>query len=83
MRFRLWPRTLVVQLIAVTAAAVAISNIAVAYWFETSNQQQNEASLNERVLDRASTVLTTIQLHLWRCDPPALTMVRTSWDERS
>jgi len=50
-----------VQLIAVTAAAVAISNIAVAYWFETSNQQQNEASLNERVLDRASTVLTTLR----------------------
>ena len=49
------------QLIAVTAAAVAISNIAVAYWFETSNQQQNEASLNERVLDRASTVLTTLR----------------------
>ena len=45
-----------VQLIAVTAAAVVLSNLAVAYWFETSNEQQNEASLNERVLDRAATV---------------------------
>jgi signal transduction histidine kinase len=61
MKFRLWPRTLVVQLIAVTALAVVISNIAVAYWFEQSNEQQNEAQLNERVLDRATTVLTTLR----------------------
>ncbi|HWC62910.1 MAG TPA: ATP-binding protein [Rhizomicrobium sp.] len=57
----MWPRTLVVQLIAVTAAAVVVSNLAVAYWFETSNEQQNEVQLNERVLDRASTVLTTLR----------------------
>ena len=61
MKFRLWPRTLVVQLIAVTAAAVVVSNLAVAYWFEKSNEAQNEASLIERVLDRASTVLTTLR----------------------
>ena len=66
MKLRLWPRTLVVQLIAVTALAVVLSNIAVAYWFEKSNEAQNEASLNERVLDRASTVLTTL-----RAIPPA------------
>src|ERR1700691_4646323 len=61
MKFRLWPRTLVVQLIAVTAAAVVISNLAVAYWFEKINEAQNEAQLNERVLDRATTVLTTLR----------------------
>jgi signal transduction histidine kinase len=61
MKLRLWPRTLVVQLIAVTAAAVAVSNLSVAYWFEKSNEQQNEASLIERVLDRASTILTTLR----------------------
>ena len=66
MIFRLWPRTLVVQLIAVTAAAVAVSNLSVAYWFEKSNEAQNEASLIERVLDRATTVLTTL-----RAIPPA------------
>lgn len=59
--FRVWPRTLVVQLIAVTAAAVVISNLAVAYWFSMSNEAQNEASLIERVLDRATTVLTTLR----------------------
>jgi signal transduction histidine kinase len=61
MTIRLWPRTLVVQLIAVTAAAVMVSNLAVAYWFEKSNEAQNEASLIERVLDRATTVLTTLR----------------------
>ena len=61
MKFRFWPRTLVVQLIAVTAAAVVVSNIAVAYWFERNSEQQSEASLNERVLDRGSTVLTTLR----------------------
>jgi signal transduction histidine kinase len=66
MKFRLWPRTLVVQLIAVTAAAVVVSNLSVAYWFEKSNEAQNEASLIERVLDRATTVLTTL-----RAIPPA------------
>ena len=61
MKLRFWPSTLVVQLIAVTAAAVVVSNIAVAYWFEKINEAQNEASLNERVLDRATTVLTTLR----------------------
>ena len=58
---RLWPRTLVVQLIAVTAAAVVVSNLGVAYWFSVSNEAQNEASLIERVLDRATTVITTLR----------------------
>src|SRR3954462_11711200 len=60
MKLKLWPRTLVVQLIAVTAAAVVISNLAVAFWFEHSNEQQNEAATSERVLDRASAVATTL-----------------------
>jgi signal transduction histidine kinase len=60
-KLRFWPRTLVVQLIAVTAVAVVLSNVSVAYWFEHANEQQNEASLIERVLDRATTVLTTLR----------------------
>ena len=56
----IWPRTLVVQLIAVTALAVVLSNIAVAWWFERGNEQQNESSLIERVLDRAASVVTTL-----------------------
>jgi signal transduction histidine kinase len=59
-KLKIWPRTLVVQLIAVTAAAVVISNFAVAWWFERGNEQQNESSLNERVLDRAAAVVTTL-----------------------
>jgi signal transduction histidine kinase len=60
MKIQLWPRTLVVQLIAVTAAAVVISNIAVAFWFEHGREQQNETAANERVLDRVASLATTL-----------------------
>ncbi len=69
-KLHFWPRTLVVQLIAVTAAAVVLSNITVAYWFENANERLNDASLNERVLDRATTVLTTL-----RAIPPGSRLV--------
>jgi signal transduction histidine kinase len=59
-KLKFWPRTLVVQLIAVTAAALVISNFAVAWWFERSNELQNESSLTERVVDRAVAVATTL-----------------------
>jgi len=59
-KLKLWPRTLVVQLIAVTAAALVISNLAVALWFERGNELQSESSLTERVLDRAAAVATTL-----------------------
>ena len=60
MRMRLWPNTLAVQLILVTALAVALSNIAVAAWFEYSNEQQIATAANERLLDRAASVATTL-----------------------
>ena len=60
MRFRFWPNTLAVQLIVVTAVAVALSNIAVAFWFEYGNEQQSAIAANERVLDRAAAVATTL-----------------------
>lgn len=60
MRFRLWPNTLAVQLIVVTGVAVAISNIAVAFWFEYGNERQSAIAANERVLDRAAAVATTL-----------------------
>ncbi len=47
-RFQIWPSTLAVQLVAVTAAAVTLSNIAVAAWFEYGNEQQNVIAGNER-----------------------------------
>ena len=59
MRFKFWPRTLAVQLILVTAIAVAVSNMAVALWFEYSNEQQIQTNLTDRVLDRATAVATT------------------------
>jgi signal transduction histidine kinase len=49
-----------VQLIAVTAAAVTLSNIAVAFWFEYGNEQQTAIAANERVLDRAAALATTL-----------------------
>ncbi|HEY2007556.1 MAG TPA: ATP-binding protein [Rhizomicrobium sp.] len=60
MRFRFWPNTLAVQLIVVTGVAVALSNIAVAFWFEYGNEQQSAIAANERVLDRAAAVATTL-----------------------
>ncbi|HEY4274210.1 MAG TPA: ATP-binding protein [Rhizomicrobium sp.] len=60
LKFKIWPRTLAVQLIAVTAAAVVVSNFAVAWWFEQGNERQKETALNERVLDRAAAVAATL-----------------------
>ncbi len=60
MKFKFWPRTLAVQLIVVTAATVALSNIAVAFWFEYGNEQQTATAANERVLDRAAAMATTM-----------------------
>jgi signal transduction histidine kinase len=60
---RLWPRTLAAQLVVVTAAAVLISNAAVAVWFGLGQQQLTASAVIERILDRAvsaSTLLASI-----------------------
>ena len=54
MKLKFWPSTLVVQLIAVTAVAVALSNAAVAFWYERGTEQQNETADYERFQDRAA-----------------------------
>jgi signal transduction histidine kinase len=51
-----WPRTLGMQLIAVTAAAVFLSNVAVAVWFERGSVQESEAAQTERILDRVTSM---------------------------
>src|SRR5579883_1026648 len=56
MRLRLWPNTLAVQLILVVAAAVAISNIAVAFYFYKNNQTQARNVDYARMVDRAAAV---------------------------
>ena len=63
MTFRLWPQTLAAQLILVTAAALLVSNIAVAFWFERGQQQLTESAVTDRLIDRAisaSTLLASI-----------------------
>ncbi len=55
---KLWPRTLGVQLIVVTAVAVFLSNAVVAMWFELGNERLSENELTERMLDRAASVTT-------------------------
>jgi signal transduction histidine kinase len=55
---KLWPeglrpRTLGAQLVVITATAVIASNIAVAAWFTVTEQNLTDASLTERLLDRA------------------------------
>ena len=60
MEFKFWPRTLAVQLVVVTAIAVALSNIAVTFWFEYGNERQSAVAAYERVLDRAASVTATL-----------------------
>ncbi|HEY1962140.1 MAG TPA: ATP-binding protein [Rhizomicrobium sp.] len=60
---KLWPRTLAAQLVIVIAAAVLVSNVAVAAWFEMGREQLTESALTERVMDRvvsAATLLASI-----------------------
>ena len=53
-----WPRTLGAQLVAITASAVLLSNVAVVAYFALGQQQQNESSLTDRLLDRAVSAAT-------------------------
>ena len=65
---RFWPRTLGMQMMVVMAAAVTVSNLGVAAWFELGNERQNQNALMDRVLDRAvstSTLLGAIPEHSW------------------
>jgi signal transduction histidine kinase len=60
MRFKLWPRTLRVQLILVVAAAVAISNLGVAFYFYKKSEAQARAYSDERMIDRTAAVAATL-----------------------
>ncbi len=57
---KLWPRTLGGQLIAVTVAAVVVSNIAVAVWFEATREHYTQSAINDRLVDRAVSVATLL-----------------------
>ncbi len=56
---KLWPETLAVQLIVVVAAAVAISNIGVAFYFYKNSEAQARNFSNERTIDRSVAVAAT------------------------
>src|SRR5882762_5628913 len=60
MRFKFWPRTLRVQLILVVAGAVAISNIAVAFYFYKQSEAQARNFSDERMIDRTAAVAATV-----------------------
>jgi signal transduction histidine kinase len=60
MRFKLWPRTLRVQLILVVAAAVAISNVGVAFYFYKKSEAQARNFTYDRAIDRAAAVAATV-----------------------
>src|SRR5215469_6282630 len=57
---RLWPRSLGTQLIVVVAAAVLISNLAVAAWFQLGAERMSESDLDERLIDRAASMSTLL-----------------------
>jgi signal transduction histidine kinase len=57
---KFWPRTLAAQLVVVIAAAVLISNIAVAAWFEMGREQLTENAITERLIDRAVSAATLL-----------------------
>jgi signal transduction histidine kinase len=59
MRIRLWPKTLAVQLILVTAVAVALSNIAVAFYFFRNSEAQSRNVTIDRLVDRTVAVAAT------------------------
>jgi len=61
MRFRFWPKTLAFQLIAVTAAAVIVSNLAVGIYFEHARLAQFDSFLSDRMIDRTTAVATTMR----------------------
>src|SRR5215475_247098 len=60
MRYRVWPNTLAVQLIVVVAAAVAVSNIAVAFYFYKNSERQARDVDYARIVDRAAAVAATV-----------------------
>jgi len=60
MRFRFWPNTLAVQLIVVVAAAVAVSNLAVAFYFYKKSEEQSRNFSDERMIDRTAAVAATV-----------------------
>ena len=77
---RLWPRTLGVQLIVVTAAAVLVSNLAVAAWFELGNERLSESDLNERIVERAASTATLLATIPFRArDEAAAAMSTGIW----
>src|SRR5580658_3096449 len=55
-----WPRTLSAQLVVITAVAVIVSNAAVGLWFETTQASLTEASITERLLDRAASTASLL-----------------------
>jgi signal transduction histidine kinase len=55
-----WPRTLSAQLIVITATAVIASNIAVGAFFAITEQNLTDASVTERLLDRAVSAATLL-----------------------
>ena len=60
MRFKFWPNTLAVQLILVVAGAVAVSNIAVAFYFYKQNEIQSRDFDYARMVDRAAAVADSL-----------------------
>jgi signal transduction histidine kinase len=55
-----WPRTLSAQLVVVTVSAVLVSNMAVGLWFAANQQLLTEASLTDRIVDRAASAATLL-----------------------
>lgn len=76
---KLWPRTLGVQLIVVTAAAVLVSNLAVAAWFELGNERLSESELNERIVERAASTATLLAAIPNRARSEAATAMSTGF----
>src|SRR5262249_45042739 len=78
---RLWPRTLGVQLIVLTVAAVPAPNLAVAVGVGMGNQRLTQSALNERVLDRAAATATTLNVVAARARAAvAHSMSSSSWE---
>jgi signal transduction histidine kinase len=69
------------QLVFVTAAAVALSNLTVAIWFELGSARLNERALMDRVIDRAASTATLMAaIEPSKREAAARTMTAGAWE---
>lgn len=76
-QFKLWPRTLGMQLVLVISTAVLLSNVAVAVYFQLGNERMNESAAYERMADRAVSAAEFLSAIPAKARPAALRAIES------